>query len=247
MQSDIKSEHSPKPPEGNDIPKFKLRQNNAMDYQSDLQALYIYLLLLNNITVEIGSPNRLAHLTKQFIKIKKLSFPSSLTINTNSNSTINVQNVNATNTNSNSTNSSHTSPSLQSMQSNGLHQLSPRETELDVLLYIQKRSKEQAQFQKENYHIATKTAERRIQSTKRRECMRLLEDILLEFGYIIEIEKESIHGYEGNIYIFLKNQLLYDSEKIRDVGELINRKIGELLSLTPSVTLNSSSIPSLLQ
>ncbi|ELP87902.1 hypothetical protein EIN_274890 [Entamoeba invadens IP1] len=56
-----------------EIPRFKVRQINAMNYQADLQAIYI-ALLARHCTITIGRPHRLSHLTKQFIKIKKIVF-----------------------------------------------------------------------------------------------------------------------------------------------------------------------------
>ena len=129
-----------------DIPRFKVRQIKSMDFQSELQSIYIYLLLHHNVTIEIGCPHRMPHLTKQFVKVRKIIFNSKDSEN---------------------------------------DVLDKSQNEINILSFIQRRAREQAQFEKISSNIAAKTAERRIQSTKRRECMRLFQDLLVEHGYFI--------------------------------------------------------------
>ncbi|EAL50305.2 hypothetical protein EHI8A_071980 [Entamoeba histolytica HM-1:IMSS-B] len=182
--------HSPvKSFEGDEIPRFKARQIEAMNYQADLQAILIALLTQFS-TVSVGRPHRISHLTKQFIKIKKIVF-------------------------------------------------SDQNDSIDVLQYIQTRSKEQAQYEFKVGNTTKKTAKRRIQPTKRREAMRFLQDILIEFGYFVEVEIETIDGYEGEVTLFLNGHFFLGSNQIKILGNEINKKISSMLQTNANIVLDS--------
>ncbi|ELP86924.1 hypothetical protein EIN_315030 [Entamoeba invadens IP1] len=170
-------------------PKFKERQNDAMNFQADLQSLLI-ALLTKHCKITIGRPHRLSRMTKQFIKIKELEFNRFDTIN--------------------------------------------------VLQYIQTLSKEKTQYEFMSGNTTKKTAKRRIQPTKRREVVRLLMDILLEFGYVVIAENETVDGYEGNVWIYSNGICIYDTEQIKMCGSIVNTYLASQLQVKTSVVLTTA-------
>ncbi|ELP87199.1 hypothetical protein EIN_093560 [Entamoeba invadens IP1] len=110
--------------------------------------------------------------------------------------------------------------------------------QINMLQLIQKRSKEQENALSENEKTSRKTAKRRIQLTKRRETMRILQDILAEFGFLVFIEKETVDGYEGDITIYENGVLFMTMEQIRESGNIINEQITSMLSTTNNVPIS---------
>ncbi|EMD42861.1 ORF 0.75, putative [Entamoeba histolytica HM-3:IMSS] len=89
-------------------------------------------------------------------------------------------------------------------------------------------------------NINAKTALRRLQPIKKKIVMNLLIDLLIEFGYLFEIQKETKEGYEGLVRIFHKNTLLMETKEVREKGHQYNIKITSQLAQTTPLTLTPS-------
>ncbi|ELP83379.1 hypothetical protein EIN_372840 [Entamoeba invadens IP1] len=170
--------------------KFKEKQMYSMNVQVDVQAVFI-ALLSQVATLSIGRPHRQSYKTKQFLKIKDITFNRFDTIN--------------------------------------------------ILQVIQQRSKEQELLISTTDNTSLKTAKRRTQVTKRRETIRLLQDLLSEFGYFVEIEKENVDGFEGEITIYKDGLLFLKTEQVREMGKNINIYLTELLNCSKSIVVNKET------
>ena len=99
---------------------------------------------------------------------------------------------------------------------------------IEVQKFIKQRAKEII-----NNHsmegITEKTAKRRCQSSKRREVVYLLIDLLQEYHYHVSMENEETEGISGNVSIYRDKDLLYSKNEICDKGLEINKYIFEKL------------------
>ncbi|ELP88339.1 hypothetical protein EIN_227520 [Entamoeba invadens IP1] len=184
------SQTLPKKIKEEEIPRFKGKQIEAMNFQSDLQAIFI-AILSKYTTISIGRPHRMSHMTKQFLKIKEIEFN--------------------------------------------------RFDSINVLQFIQTRSKEQAQHEFATGNTSKKTAKRRIQPTKRREVMRLLQDFISELGFLVVVENETVEGYEGKVTIYQNGSLLFNTQQIRDFGNQINQHLASSIQTATSITVTKDS------
>ncbi|ELP93890.1 hypothetical protein EIN_177970 [Entamoeba invadens IP1] len=112
---------------------------------------------------------------------------------------------------------------------------------INVLQIIQVRSKEQEHLISEKENTTQKTAKRRTQLMKRRECVRLLQDLLVEFGFIVCFEKETVDGFEGQIDIYQNGIKILDTKQIRESGNAINKHLANLLASSKSVIVNKDT------
>ena len=94
----------------------------------------------------------------------------------------------------------------------------------------------------QNQEITMKTAIRRGQAFKRRENMHLLEDILFEHNYLIQIEKEDREGIRGNTLIFYQNTLLFDLDDIMYIGKNICDYVINKLGKNKQITLDKNEL-----
>ena len=92
--------------------------------------------------------------------------------------------------------------------------------DFQIQQFIKKRNIERINEQNK-LQITMKTAKRRGQAFKRRENMHILEDILFENNYVINIEKEDRDGIRGNVCIFYDHTLIYTLNEIMNKGKII--------------------------
>ncbi|KAL7721564.1 TATA-binding protein-associated phosphoprotein [Entamoeba marina] len=172
------------------FPRFKAKQIEMMNLQSNVQAVLIGLLS-KYCTINVGRPHRKSVLTQQFIKIKTLEFG--------------------------------------------------KDDLIDVPTYIQKRSVDKAKFEFGKGNTTQKTAKRRIQPTRRLELMRLLQDILFLYDFHVFADEEDIDGYGGDVFIYYKNQLLFNTTEIIKKGTMINDIITKELETSKNALLQHTS------
>ena len=72
---------------------------------------------------------------------------------------------------------------------------------IDVMNYMRERSSSIKEYLVDTEGVKTSVAVHRLEQVKRKEVIHLLEDILIEFGGIVLIEKEETSGISGQIII----------------------------------------------
>ena len=89
-------------------------------------------------------------------------------------------------------------------------------------------------------------ARRTAQLKKKYDVIHLLEDILLSYGYIVEIECEKSEGVEGKIRIFKDGKLIENELSIKRKASSIHDMISSKLGTNSEVLINTAELNHLL-
>ena len=113
---------------------------------------------------------------------------------------------------------------------------------IDTLNFIQRRSAEKAIDEVLKEKTSRKTALRRVQSEKRMELMKFLEDVLMEFGWFVDSHIETADGYDGDVNIFYNGKLFYSTEQIKSIGSQIGGLMFNKLNSNNKVIFDAEEV-----